>query len=783
MSKTVTTTFEPFDPAILHYVEETSPQDRTTYDAKCHCGAIRYSVTLKHPFPKYPVNQCTCSICTQNGYLLVYPMKQDVVFTQGQQFSDAVSELQTPEVLREAFGRLLIRTTLGYENLAQYKFNRQKVVHKFCKSCGSSILIDFRNAEQGETDPRKEILGINYPAQFLHREHQTSNGVLVASNPVVNTYELSYAPVDPARIPPTFNIKPNKPGGKLYSFHNRPMGPNNVAEAERARTRVFKDMMRHVRCALYVQEEFLFDGTAQRPSWGVTFSYKQDVCLGIALKPIIVLLRDDLNDAERLSTQFFLAETIVHEMMHAIEECTYMVPRKSKITYLEPYYEDEIVTELGSSMTTAVFGGRALPFFNGMNNQTPFYAFWFSTNWSNHLESIEGRSVNPILTSPSIVLEGFHYPMLVAFFENIFQDDFWKNGVDKLGLALVKDNYCHSGIRRTYKLRNPSADPYNRRNYDLEKERDIGTQPGRAWKSKLKEIHQLMSITPDQKQAVLYGMALTKSAASGEVYSNASMSIVDSLPAITGMAKRYMTTKSNTDRLNHLHKLVQCLETAVKLHSTAVEENVNIGRLQQTSYQDRQANLLNWNQGTRTFIRKLELQARAQKSAEYDMLAARLHSLFAVEMEVARMQLCDPDVKDSMKADDFVEPQLVAWAAEALAARDRPKFQGLVDAILQSVTRTPFVHLCATLMQGAVPEQWADASIRLSHIHRAKHGFKALSRGIPADSTWGKVVDKWLQASIILHGRIEHNVAGIEEQEDWVFDFNSRFGINSGSCC
>ena len=55
----------------------------TTPKANCHCGAVRFTVTLKYPFPKYEINKCNCSICTKNGYLLVYPPRKDVVWTQG----------------------------------------------------------------------------------------------------------------------------------------------------------------------------------------------------------------------------------------------------------------------------------------------------------------------------------------------------------------------------------------------------------------------------------------------------------------------------------------------------------------------------------------------------------------------------------------------------------------------------------------------------------------------------------------------------------------------------
>ena len=51
--------------------------------------------------------------------------------------------------------------TLGYENLSDYKFGPKIKSHKFCKSCGSSIGIDFNLPAQGEQDPTKDILAIN----------------------------------------------------------------------------------------------------------------------------------------------------------------------------------------------------------------------------------------------------------------------------------------------------------------------------------------------------------------------------------------------------------------------------------------------------------------------------------------------------------------------------------------------------------------------------------------------------------------------------------------------
>lgn len=42
-----------------------------TYEAGCHCGYIKMSVTLSPPLPEQKVVRCNCSACSKLGYLLV----------------------------------------------------------------------------------------------------------------------------------------------------------------------------------------------------------------------------------------------------------------------------------------------------------------------------------------------------------------------------------------------------------------------------------------------------------------------------------------------------------------------------------------------------------------------------------------------------------------------------------------------------------------------------------------------------------------------------------------
>jgi hypothetical protein len=45
--------------------------------------------------------------------------------------------------------------------MTEYYFGNKKKAHKFCKTCGTSILIDFKRNEYGETNLEKDDLAVN----------------------------------------------------------------------------------------------------------------------------------------------------------------------------------------------------------------------------------------------------------------------------------------------------------------------------------------------------------------------------------------------------------------------------------------------------------------------------------------------------------------------------------------------------------------------------------------------------------------------------------------------
>jgi hypothetical protein len=74
-----------------------------TYEGTCHCGAVRYEVTIAPPDKAFSGN---CSMCRRVGWLLT--------------FAPA-----------EAF-----RLIQGDDSLGDYQFNKKNIHHHFCTTCG-----------------------------------------------------------------------------------------------------------------------------------------------------------------------------------------------------------------------------------------------------------------------------------------------------------------------------------------------------------------------------------------------------------------------------------------------------------------------------------------------------------------------------------------------------------------------------------------------------------------------------------------------------------------------
>jgi hypothetical protein len=85
-------------------VIDTQASDPVSLNGSCHCGAVKFTVTLTEGFAS--ARRCTCSICRMRG---------------------AIAVTSTPDKLH------IIR---GEDHLSTYRFNTKSAEHHFCSTCG-----------------------------------------------------------------------------------------------------------------------------------------------------------------------------------------------------------------------------------------------------------------------------------------------------------------------------------------------------------------------------------------------------------------------------------------------------------------------------------------------------------------------------------------------------------------------------------------------------------------------------------------------------------------------
>jgi len=81
-----------------------SCNEPVTLNGSCHCGAVKFTVTLTEGFAS--ARRCTCSICRMRGAVALTSTRKDFQITGGE------------------------------DKLATYRFNTGTAEHHFCSECG-----------------------------------------------------------------------------------------------------------------------------------------------------------------------------------------------------------------------------------------------------------------------------------------------------------------------------------------------------------------------------------------------------------------------------------------------------------------------------------------------------------------------------------------------------------------------------------------------------------------------------------------------------------------------
>ncbi|KAI0404513.1 glutathione-dependent formaldehyde-activating enzyme [Xylaria palmicola] len=100
-----------------------------TYRGNCHCAAFVYEITL--PEIKQ-VSECNCSVCYKKAALWAFPAPADVKFVKGDPSA-----------------------------LANYNFGKGQFTHKFCPTCGVSLMVVGHLSPPKEGEDKLPENGVN----------------------------------------------------------------------------------------------------------------------------------------------------------------------------------------------------------------------------------------------------------------------------------------------------------------------------------------------------------------------------------------------------------------------------------------------------------------------------------------------------------------------------------------------------------------------------------------------------------------------------------------------
>lgn len=156
-----------------------------------------------------------------------------------------------------------------------------------------------------------------------------------------------------------------------------------------------------------------------------------DLRIWLAWQDVAPLLRNDLTSSQKLAEQLAIAQTLLHELMHAYNIANDIFNQgPTWKAAREPYFEDEPCSELGYSAENAFFGGATDPFIR-LTMPTPHLGF-FHNDWPDNINILTTVLIDP-------PLYGWRYsaPLPASYYEMVQSSDFWSQHFRAFGIMRV----------------------------------------------------------------------------------------------------------------------------------------------------------------------------------------------------------------------------------------------------------------------------------------------------------------------------------------------------------
>ncbi|KAN0121736.1 hypothetical protein V8E51_000062 [Hyaloscypha variabilis] len=188
----------------------------------------------------------------------------------------------------------------------------------------------------------------------------------------------------------------------------------------------------------------------------------------LSLEMILPLKKTDLSVSERIVQQFGVAKTIAHETIHALgayAKSRQPIPFESA----EPFFEDDVLCELGRSWETFMFGGATCPLRNDAELHRPYLAHGLEEwpNWNVYQNGCFNLGKAPTRFRQTDVFEPGNakdrfdtFPIRISYMEDVQQRSFWQSVVPALGQTALKPPQIlgRTRVRKRFPIRRYGKD-------------------------------------------------------------------------------------------------------------------------------------------------------------------------------------------------------------------------------------------------------------------------------------------------------------------------------------
>ncbi|EKD17696.1 uncharacterized protein L3040_003578 [Drepanopeziza brunnea f. sp. 'multigermtubi'] len=392
----------------------------------------------------------------------------------------------------------------------------------------------------------------------------------------------------------------------------------------------------------------------------------------LSLHEFELLLRDDLNSAERMSIEWSIANTISHEVMHAVDflfthlQGDYETP--------EVYFDQEPLSELGFSFEKAVNLGSTMAMISVDDTQIMPLGWFFSRCWPTAPDVAMADAGAVELINPGVQLFDEFFPIPISFYQDVQQEEFWSVGVQKFGHGLLHYRTRKEGSRvlytidpKTGKLKVGHAIRFSAFDQTF-------MEATNRFISKVEMLTTALSLTPEDREAMRFGRALLFSSQAEQMFwdnTTSQQALVKT--AMDVMASAASAPPTDETRRMIFNGLLQCMLDAISTHQVQIASILSLESVNNTRYPDRRTALKSWNRGTRVFIRNLK---RADATNAINAEKALL------DLELCHMVLYDPADPSMQASEEFFESQSLTLARICLGEGDYSQCRDLCNGVL-----------------------------------------------------------------------------------------------------